>query len=117
MSYATAKAALNLEMSERIPYWGHLPFQTDFLRKISGMDPFADPVQTSLKVIEKCGISAVSGIFTHIPREAEIQETETVYDQENKIRYTRNLGWGKSAWREHSTFQKICFGGGYGVTH
>ncbi|MBU0716378.1 MAG: hypothetical protein KJ964_13565 [Verrucomicrobia bacterium] len=107
MSYATAKAALNLGMTDRIPYWGCLPFQTDFLGKCSGMDPCADPVQTSLKVIEKCGMSAVGGIFTDIPREAELRESEAEYDKENKIGYTRNLGWGKSTWREHTTFKTI----------
>lgn len=106
MSYEIAKSALNLEKPERIPYWGLIPLQVDFLRKVSGMDPFSHPVETSLKVIEKCNYDAVNGVFIHIPKKSEmIGEKETV--REDGKRYTRDLGWGKSKWEEHTTFETV----------
>lgn len=106
MSYEIAKDALNFKMPERIPYWGFPPFQIDFLRKVSGMDPFNYPIETQLKVIERCNMDAVF-IFRHIPEKPEIETDEIVSDEKERKKYTRNLGWGKSEWREHSTFKTV----------
>lgn len=95
MSYQRAIAALYLERTDRIPYWHGFPNQADFLKKLTGIDPYQDNVEATRRAIELLDIDVA-----YRPSEVLPSPIEGANVQDGaEMRYTQ-FGLGRSRWAQ-----------------
>jgi hypothetical protein len=99
MSYARAVAALRLQATDRIPQTETLEHPA-YIRKVSGLDPYTDPVAAYLRTLELLDLDWVFGLHRHAVR---FGDGQSVMDLGNG-RVLTDWGLVGSSWQDVPLF-------------